>query len=115
MKSIILTILLGLALTNYAQSTTKTATFVVKGNCEDCKSVIENAADIKGVKLLTWNTKTKIASVTYQSDKTTLETIQKAIADKGYDTELYKGNDKAYKRLPKCCRYRDTACEEPKN
>ena len=92
----------------------KTTTFTVKGNCEDCKARIENAADIKGVKVLTWNSDSKIATVTYDEKKVSLNAIQSAIAAAGYDAGEQKGNDKAYKKLPKCCQYRDGVCEEPR-
>lgn len=108
----ILLSLIGLNLS--AQQGMQTSTFTVRGNCEECKVNIENAADIKGVKLLIWNQKTKVASVTYSPDKVTLQQIQEAIAKRGYDAGDIKGSDKAYKSLPKCCKYRDQACEEPK-
>lgn len=95
-----------------AQSTTKTETFTVKGNCDDCQKRIENAADIKGVKLCSWNSDTKIATVTFNADKTSLLKIQEAIAQAGYDAGNVKGNDKAYSKLPNCCKYRDGKCEE---
>jgi copper chaperone CopZ len=98
----------------YSQSTVKTETFVVKGNCDDCKERIENAADIKGVKISSWDVDKKVFSVTYNPEKTSLEQIQKAIAAKGYDAGEQKGNDAAYKKLPKCCQYRDNKCEEKK-
>jgi copper chaperone CopZ len=96
-----------------AQSTIKTSTFIVKGNCEDCKAKIENAADIKGVKVLTWNEKTKVATVTYDEQKVKVLTIQQAIAASGYDAGDFKGDQKAYNKLPKCCKYRDGVCENP--
>jgi copper chaperone CopZ len=86
----------------------------VRGNCEECKANIENAADVKGVKILTWDQKTKVATVTFSPDKITLVQIQEAIAKRGYDAGTIKGSDKAYKALPKCCKYRDQACETPK-
>lgn len=92
----------------------KTETFTVKGNCEDCKGRIENAADIKGVKILTWDPDTKVASVTYNPEKTTLDKIQEAIAARGYDAGDHKGNTAAYNKLPNCCKYRDGKCEEGK-
>lgn len=112
MKTALIAIIVFLSLRASAQQSVSTATFIVKGNCEECKTVIENAADIKGVKILTWNQKTKVATVTYQADKVSIAQIQQAIAAKGYDTGNYKGNDKAYKNLPKCCKYRDNACKE---
>jgi copper chaperone CopZ len=97
-----------------AQTGIQTTTFTVKGNCEDCKERIENAADIKGVKILKWDSDTKVASVTYNADKISLTQIQEAIAKRGYDAGQVKGNDVAYKKLPKCCQYRDGVCEDSK-
>ncbi len=96
------------------QKAVKTETFVVKGNCEECKERIENAADIKGSKICTWNADTKVATVTYNSDVVKLEQIQQAIAKRGYDAGNFKGDDKSYSKLPKCCQYRTNKCEEPK-
>lgn len=88
------------------QTTVKTAIISVDGACDDCKDRIENAADIKGVKLCNWSPDTKKAVVTYDEAKVSVEAIEKAIAAKGYDTEHFKGDDSAYKKLPKCCQYR---------
>ena len=114
MRTIIIILMCLFAFKSQAQQGIKTTTFTVKGNCEECKERIENAADIKGVKLLTWNADTKVASVTYNADKITLDQIQEAIAAKGYDAGNKKGNNLAYNKLPKCCQYRDGKCEEPK-
>lgn len=111
MKAVIISFLIFFSVRLQAQQAVSSATFIVKGNCEECKSAIENAADIKGVKVLTWNQKTKVASVTYQADKVSLTQIMQAIAAKGYDAGDIKGSDKAYKQLPKCCKYRDNDCK----
>jgi len=111
MKNLFMWISLFLGLTLQAQSV-KTVTLQVSGNCEDCKERIENAADIKGVKICTWNSKTKVASITYDSTKTNLLIIQTAIANAGYDTPEAKATMAAYNKLPKCCRYRDGKCEK---
>lgn len=91
-----------------------TATIAVKGNCEECKKRIENAADIKGVKVAEWDEVAQAITVTYRTDKITLEEIEKAIAAGGHDTKNYKSNSPAYEKLPACCRYRDKACESGK-
>jgi periplasmic mercuric ion binding protein len=115
MRTILLSFILFLSAQIFGQDkSVKTETFVVKGNCEDCKERIENSADIKGVKILTWDVDKKIATVTYRADKITLEQIQKAIAAKGYDAGNVKGDEKAYNKLPGCCQYRDRACEDKK-
>ncbi|MES2681240.1 MAG: heavy-metal-associated domain-containing protein [Bacteroidota bacterium] len=92
----------------------KTATFVVKGNCEECKKRIENAADIKGVKLAQWDEEKQAISVTYNSAKVSLDQIEKAVAASGHDTKNAKSNPAAYNKLPECCKYRDKKCEAPK-
>lgn len=111
MKKVFLITFLFLAVIFKAQSV-KTTTFVVKGNCNDCKERIENAADIKGVKLLKWDSDSQVATVTYDESKTSLLKIQEAIASAGYDAGEVKGNDKAYWKLPKCCQYRTNKCEK---
>ena len=115
MRTFIIIIVSFFSLNLMAQQGIKTETFVVKGNCEDCKERIENAADIKGVKILTWNSDTKVAEVTYNSEKVTLKQIKEAIAAKGYDAGEIAGDNKAYNKLPGCCKYRDGKCEEKKN
>lgn len=48
---------------------------------------------------LKWNSKTKIARIKYDSDKTSLDKVQKKIASVGYDTETYKADDEVYNNL----------------
>lgn len=116
MKTIILFISLFLTLSSNAQDkgVVKTVTIAVKGNCEECKKRIENAADIKGVKLAVWDEVAQSVTVTYKTDKVTLEQIEKAIAASGHDVGAVKGNDVSYNKLPNCCKYRDSKCEPHK-
>jgi len=81
------------------------ASFKVWGNCETCKDNIESAARIKGLTFCSWDTDTKVCTITYDSRETTVDAIQKAIAEAGYDNMGYKGNDKAYADLAPCCQY----------
>lgn len=97
-----------------AQTTIKTTTISVKGNCDDCKERIENASDIKGVKTSNWNKDEKILTVTFDSKKVSLEQIEKAIANAGHSTLNQKANQKAYQKLPDCCKYDDGICKEKK-
>lgn len=80
--------------------------FKVEGLCGQCKERIENAAYIKGVKFAEWDKKTKMLKVVFRKDKTTVETIQKAIAKAGHDTGEFKADDETYNNLPACCAYR---------
>ena len=112
MKNLLIAIMACCTITVAAQTSVKTETLIVKGNCDDCKERIENAADIKGVKLVKWDSETRVATATYDESKTNVRLIQEAIAKSGYDAGPVKGNDRAYGKLPKCCKYRDNKCEE---
>jgi copper chaperone CopZ len=91
-----------------AQNPTKT-TFTVSGNCEMCKATIEKSAkSIAGVSNAIWDIETKKLSVTYDTTKTKVDDIHKAIAKSGYDTDKQKATDEAYNSLHTCCKYRKT-------
>ena len=85
----------------------ETATFRVEGNCGMCKKNIENALDVKGVSSAEWNQKTKMLTVVYNPEKIQLNEIHKLVNEAGYDTDKSKAPDDVYKKLPKCCKYRD--------
>jgi copper chaperone CopZ len=92
---------------------TKIEEFKVFGNCGMCKSRIEKAAKaIDGVSMAEWDKKTKMAKVTFDSDKTNVLDIHKAIAKVGHDTEKYKADEKVYDELPGCCLYDREAKEK---
>ena len=113
MKTIIIILLsLIFSIKVQAQSTVTTSTISVKGNCEQCKERIENAADIKGVKNSNWNEKSKIITLTYDTKKVSLEQIEKAIAKAGYETANEKADSNAYKNLPSCCKYQSGDCKK---
>lgn len=83
----------------------KTETIKVYGNCDMCEKTIENAADDKGKAKADWDQETKMAVITYDSQKTTSDEVLKRIAYAGYDNEKYLAPDDAYAKLPECCRY----------
>ncbi len=100
---------------SFAQkSSVITITLSVQGNCEECKERIENAADVKGVKRCTWSPDTDVATIIYDTKKTNLNAIEKAIAAIGHDTEHEKANETVYTNLPDCCQYRTKVCNEKK-
>lgn len=86
---------------------TKTISFKVSGNCEQCKNRIENAVDIKGVKFAEWDVKTQLLKVIYRSDKVSEEKIKQTLLNAGHDVENQKANEESYKKLPACCQYRE--------
>lgn len=82
-----------------------TSTFKIWGNCEMCKETIEGSLKTDAIINADWNVDTKIMTVTYDNSKISLDQIQKKVAAVGYDTEKYKGDDKAYTELAGCCQY----------
>lgn len=90
-----------------SSKTTQIVTVHVDGNCGDCKTRIENAAYIKGVKRAEWDKKTKELKLVYNSKKTTLEKVEQSIADQGHDAGTIKATKEAYDKLPACCAYHD--------
>ncbi len=84
----------------------KTEKFKVYGNCGMCEKTIEKAAkSVEGVQLADWNKETKMMEVTYDDAKTDIHKVHTAIAKAGYDTEMHKAPEAAYKELPSCCKY----------
>jgi copper chaperone CopZ len=84
---------------------TKAESFKVWGNCGQCKARIEKAAKIDGVSKADWSDETKVLTLVYEPSKVKTDDVLKKIAAIGYDTEKFKGDDKAYAKLPGCCQY----------
>lgn len=89
------------------ESVLKTSSFKVEGNCNTCKSRIEKAAKIEGVSKAEWNKDTKMLTLVYMPAKVASDDVLKKIAAAGHDNEKFKANEKAYKSLPDCCKYRE--------
>ncbi|GHT61790.1 hypothetical protein FACS189451_04590 [Bacteroidia bacterium] len=89
------------------ESTDTHAHLTVNGSCEMCKERIENAAKaIEGVSSAEWNADEQQLHLNFDTAKTSLEAISKAVAQAGHDTELDKAPDEVYNALPECCKYR---------
>lgn len=82
-----------------------TETIKVYGNCGMCESTIETAANNKNISQADWNQETKMATITYDSKKTTVDAVLKNIALAGYDNPKFLAPEEAYNRLPVCCKY----------
>lgn len=89
------------------QKDIQTDTILVTGNCGMCKTRIENAAYIPGVKRADWDKKTQQLIVVYKPSKTSALAIEKAVAAVGHDTQNVKSDKNSYAKLPACCSYRD--------
>ena len=83
----------------------KTETVHIYGNCGMCKNTIENAGNKKKEAKVEWNKETKMASIAYDSLKTTSGEILKRIALSGYDNQLFMSPEDTYNNLPNCCQY----------
>ena len=78
----------------------------VYGNCGMCKSRIEKAAkSVKGVKSAAWDKESKILTVSFDSNKCSLNKISEAISGAGHDTQQSVASDESYEKLPGCCHY----------
>ena len=88
-------------------STTVKHTMVkVYGNCEMCKNRIDEAAkDVVGVISADWDIDSKMLHLEFDTEKVSLETVEKAIATVGHDTENFRAPDNVYDELPGCCLY----------
>ena len=86
--------------------TYKKESFKVWGVCEMCKTLIDKTvSSIDGVKYGRWNVFSKQIKVKYDINRTSVDSIQKALSFVGYDSEKYKASDEAYSNLHKCCKY----------
>ena len=98
---------IGISLTALGQSAKKEETVSIKTSavCGMCKDRIEQGlAFEKGIRSVTVDIKTKIASVGYNPLKTTADDIRKAISKLGYDADTVVADPKAYAKLPACCK-----------
>ena len=105
-KKHLLIIICLIFLSKGAFSQTVKTSFEVAGVCDMCKERIENALDIKGVKVATWSVKTKICNITYNSEKITEKEIHKILASVGHDTQECRASDDVYNNLYYCCQYK---------
>lgn len=87
------------------QSATKTETIKVWGKCDMCKERIEKTVTTEGATSASWDAKTQMLTVSYDSLKTSKEALSKKLAAAGHDTEKFKATDEVYNKLPGCCHY----------
>lgn len=77
----------------------------VSGKCGMCQKRIISAAIGKGVRNVQWDKNTKMLSVIYDADKTSMSEIEQRISKVGHDTENYKSDVASYENLHSCCKY----------
>lgn len=99
------TLLFSFTLCNAQTKNVKTEIAKIHGNCGMCERSIEEAGNVKKEATVDWNKDTKIATLSYDSLKTSSEEILKRIALVGYDSDHFFAPDDTYSKLPKCCQY----------
>lgn len=94
-----------------AQDKKKTETVVIKSSvvCGMCEAKIKKDLSFeKGVTDVQVNLKEKLITVQFRADKTNVDKIKTAITKIGYDADDLVADEKAYSKLPACCK-RDVA------
>ncbi|SDY31092.1 heavy-metal-associated domain-containing protein [Hymenobacter psychrophilus] len=85
--------------------TTETLQIKTSAVCDMCKARLEKAmAYEKGVQQATLDVPSQMLTVTYRPDKTNPSALSAAIQKTGYDANGQLADDKAYERLPECCK-----------
>lgn len=83
----------------------RVASVMVNGNCGMCEETIEDAVPDDGLAQVDWDRKTRIAVVTFDSTRTTLDAVLQRVAQAGYDNVRFTAPELAYESLPHCCQY----------
>jgi len=106
MKTIIITIIATLSINiASAQKSIETVEIQTSAVCDMCKETIERQlAFTKGVTAAELDVKTAIVTVSYKTNRTTIEDIRLAINEVGYDADDSKAADEAYEDLHHCCK-----------
>ena len=114
LKSIVLVLLVLLSTVsiNAQIKNKKTETIKIFGNCEMCKANIEKAGNVKKTAEVIWDQDTRMATLTYDSNKTNTDEILKRIALEGYDSDKFLAPDSKYNSLHECCQYDREAKQE---
>lgn len=90
----------------FAQNTKETEVKIkTSAQCDMCKDRIEEAlAFTKGVTYADLDVESKIATVRFKTSKNNKKGILEAIAGAGYDADEILAEEKAYDKLPDCCK-----------
>lgn len=105
-KIVVVIVVLLSSMNSFAQiKNAKTETVKIYGNCDMCKANIEKAGNVNKVANVEWNEDTKMATFTYDANKTNQDEILKRIALAGYDSDNFLAPDDVYTKLPECCQY----------
>ncbi len=86
--------------------TTKQESVKVAGNCSMCEArILKAAKGVPGVVTVSWYKETKLMSVGFDANTTSLLEIEKAVSAAGHDTKNTQALESTYSDLPACCLY----------
>lgn len=92
----------------FAQNNVEEVKIQTSAQCGMCKDRIEkNIVFEKGVVDVVLDMDTKIATIKYKANKTNPDNLRQAIAKLGHDADDVKADEKAYAKLPPCCKKPD--------
>lgn len=73
--------------------------------CEECKDFLEaRLLHEEGITAVNVNYQRKTITVTYLTDRTSLGIVRQTIADWGFDADTLLADERAYNRVPACCK-----------
>jgi periplasmic mercuric ion binding protein len=107
MKKIVLllSIFVSLQLSAQTKKVIDTKIFV-NGMCGMCEDRIENALDVKGIKIADWDEDSKMCRIVYREDLISEDKIHQILAEAGHDTKKAKATKEVYNNLHHCCHYK---------
>ncbi len=83
----------------------QTVTIKTSAVCGSCEKTIETAVNqLNGIKEASLDVDSKILTVTFNTEKTTVEEIKNAVVMAGYDADEIPADAKAYENLHGCCK-----------
>jgi mercuric ion binding protein len=84
---------------------TEQVQFKTSAVCDMCKARLEKSlAYEKGVQAAHLDVPSKVLTVTYNPAKTTPTALRTAVQKTGYDADDATADNRAYERLPECCK-----------
>lgn len=108
--SFLFSLFFGITSCNAQIKNAKTEEVKIYGNCGMCEKKIESAGNKKNISKVDWNKDTKLATITFNTNKTNVDEILMRIAASGYDSDNFRAADEVYHNLHECCQY-----ERPNN
>ena len=110
MKNLLLALALGFfsfsaaAQQKPAPARTAQAQILTSAVCGMCKTTLEKAmAYEKGVKAAELDVESRMLTIVYQPDRTSIEKLRLAISHVGYDADSVQADPRDHDRLPDCC------------